>query len=283
MEAAKAAVSDCKAAVPKDADYELQAEAIGVDVTQEDSVKTATTFASQALGRIDYCVNGAGVRSCPFLVPVLVPLLLYPPPPRTVNSSQDLPGAGLVLADDAPLPPTQIGVRMASEIADADVEEFKNMLDVNVTGTFLVTRAVSAAMKLQEAQPTGGPGRGTSRGTIVNIGSASSFVATPGMVQYTAAKHAVVGITKNAALDNAKNAVRVNSVCPSWVDTPMIRKAMEHVEGLGHMIESSVPLGRIALADEVADAVVFLSSPLSSYMTGCNMILDGGTTLTSHA
>lgn len=178
--------------------------------------------------------------------------------------------------------PIQIGVRVANEVADAKVEEFKAMLDVNVTGTFLVTRAVSAVMKLQEAQLTG-PGRGSSRGTIVNIGSASSFVATPGMVQYTASKHAVVGITKNAALDNAKNAIRVNSVCPSWVDTPMIRRAMEHVEGLGQMIESSVPLGRIALAEEVADAAVFLSSPLSSYVTGCSMILDGGTTLTSHA
>lgn len=73
-------------------------------------------------------------------------------------------------------------------------------MKVNVTGTFLVTRAMSAIMKSQEpiAVDLSSPGRGTTRGSIVNLGSASSFVATPKMIQYTAAKHAVLGITKNA-------------------------------------------------------------------------------------
>lgn len=74
------------------------------------------------------------------------------------------------------------------------------MLQVNVTGTFLITRAVSAVMKSQEATITkpGSSERGFHRGSIVIIGSASAFVATPGMTQYTTAKHAVLGITKNA-------------------------------------------------------------------------------------
>lgn len=81
------------------------------------------------------------------------------------------------------------------------------MLDVNVTGTFLVTRAMSALMKSQEPQVVDKdcPARGTTRGVIVNLGSASSLVATPNMVQYTAAKHAVLGITKNAGKSHAKN------------------------------------------------------------------------------
>jgi NAD(P)-dependent dehydrogenase (short-subunit alcohol dehydrogenase family) len=62
----------------------------------------------------------------------------------------------------------------------------------------------------------------------------------------------------------------------------MVRKAMEDVPGLDTMITTAVPLGRIALTEEVADAVIFLSSPRSSYTTGCNLIIDGGTTLTSH-
>lgn len=90
-------------------------------------------------------------------------------------------------------------------------------------------------------------------------------------------------LTWSVALDNATYGVRVNSVCPSWVDTPMTRKALENVEGLDEMIKSAVPLGRIALPEEVADAVMFLCSPRSSYATGVNLILDGGTTLTSHA
>lgn len=89
---------------------------------------------------------------------------------------------------------------MANEIADASVQEFANMLSVNVMGIFLVTRAMSAVMKQQEPVPVRSdmPERGTARGCIVNIGSASGLVATPKMTQYTASKHAVVGVTKNA-------------------------------------------------------------------------------------
>lgn len=89
---------------------------------------------------------------------------------------------------------------MASPIAEADTAEFHRMMQVNVMGTFLVTRIVSAAMKSQTANmvKSGSSERGVSRGSIVIIGSASAFVATAGMTQYTAAKHAVLGITKNA-------------------------------------------------------------------------------------
>ncbi|KAF2850047.1 NAD(P)-binding protein [Plenodomus tracheiphilus IPT5] len=157
-----------------------------------------------------------------------------------------------------------IGVKVASPIAEADIAEFHRMLQVNVTGTFLVTRLVSAVMKSQEASmmKSGSPERGVSRGSIVIIGSASAFVATAGMTQYTTAKHAVLGITKNAALDNAKYGIRVNSICPSWVDTPMVRKAMEDVPDLAAVIEAAVPIGRIALADEVADTAMFFCSSI---------------------
>lgn len=87
----------------------------------------------------------------------------------------------------------QIGVENAAEISNADADEFGRFLQVNVMGTFHVTRAVSAIMASQEP-------RYDCRGTIVNMGSASSFVSTPGMTQYTTSKHAVLGLTKNAGL-----------------------------------------------------------------------------------
>lgn len=93
-------------------------------------------------------------------------------------------------------------MQIASEIAEADIQEFEKMLKINTTGTFIVTRIMSAIMKTQDPDPVDpqAPGRGSTRGSIVNIGSASGFVATPKMVQYTASKHAVIGITKNAGM-----------------------------------------------------------------------------------
>lgn len=88
-------------------------------------------------------------------------------------------------------------------------------------------------------------------------------------------------LTYVPALDNAGHGIRVNCVCPSWVDTPMVRQAIDGVEGLAQIIQQAVPIRRIATPAEVADAVIFLCSPRSSYVTGCGFIVDGGTTLTA--
>ena len=83
------------------------------------------------------------------------------------------------------------------------------------------------------------------------------------------------------ALDNAPYGIRVNSVCPSWVDTPMIDRAIAGNPSLATFIENAVPLGRIAKQEEVSGLVMFLSSPNASYVTGVGWIVDGGTTLST--
>jgi NAD(P)-dependent dehydrogenase (short-subunit alcohol dehydrogenase family) len=121
-----------------------------VDVTSEDSVNRLMACVRATSGRLDYCVNCAG-----------------------------------------------IGVERAAPIAEASLAEFNRFLDVNVSGTFLVTRAASSMMAAQE------PIKDSPlpvRGAIVNMGSAASFVSTPQMVQYTTSKHAILGLTKNSGM-----------------------------------------------------------------------------------
>lgn len=81
------------------------------------------------------------------------------------------------------------------------------------------------------------------------------------------------------ALDHAADSIRINTVCPSWVETPMIDAAVAGNPSMGQMMERVVPMGRIAKADEISDVVMFLSSPRASYVTGAAWIVDGGTTL----
>ncbi|KAI5918406.1 NAD(P)-binding protein [Camillea tinctor] len=230
VDTARETVAECQAVAtnPK-----FKGSAVHVDVTNEESVVSLFSETTRELGRIDYCVNSAG-----------------------------------------------IGAQEGTDVTKLSVAEFQRFLNVNAGGMFLVTREASIAMRAQEPLSISAT-KGTTRGAIVNVASASSVVATPGLLAYTTSKHAVLGLTKNSALDNAAHGVKVNCVCPSWVDTPMVRRAIEGVEGLGKLIESVVPMGRIAQPEEVADSVVFLCSPRSSYITGAALLIDGGVTLTS--
>lgn len=214
----------------------FHAEAIQVDITIESAVQALFRRMTDIFGRIDYCINSAG-----------------------------------------------IGVQKATDIADMSLHEFQRFLDINTLGMFLVTREASIAMRGQEARAVSdhSPGRGMTRGAIVNLGSGSSLIASPGVLPYTTSKHGALGLSKNSALDNARHGIRVNCVCPSWTDTPMVERAVSGVEGLKDFIQAAVPMGRIAMPEEVADTVIFLCSPRSSYVTGCSFIVDGGTTLTA--
>lgn len=83
------------------------------------------------------------------------------------------------------------------------------------------------------------------------------------------------------ALDHANDNIRVNCVCPTWVDTDMTKQVCENVPGMEDTLVPGVPMGRIAQPEEIADAIVFLSSPRASFVTGCPFIIDGGTSLMS--
>lgn len=186
-----------------------------------------------------------------------------------------------------------------------DLDAFSATVDTNVKGAVLFTHAVTGAMQKQE--PLTYTGRHTTRslgrGSIVLLGSVNSYATAPGMLPYVTSKHAVLGIARSAgkwstpsqmlgymqvaeitnlqAVDCFKNHIRVNTVCPSWVDTPMMQASLQRVPKLDKMIETISPLSRAAAVEEVADYIVFLCSPSASYINGTGLVVDAGASLTA--
>ncbi|KAL8729342.1 MAG: hypothetical protein Q9181_005040 [Wetmoreana brouardii] len=177
-----------------------------------------------------------------------------------------------------------IGNLSGAMTPNVKTDVFSKTLDTNIKGTMFCVRAVSKVMAGQEPLKYEGRNgtRDLGRGSIVNLGSVSSYCAAPGMMPYTVSKHAVIGITKTAAIDNIKHHIRVNAVCPSWVDTPMMQASLQRIPPLESIIKAASPLGRAADPEEVADYILFLCSPSGSYINGTGLLVDAGLTLTMH-
>jgi NAD(P)-dependent dehydrogenase (short-subunit alcohol dehydrogenase family) len=147
-------------------------------------------------------------------------------------------------------------------------EEWDETFDTNVKGTFFLCRA--ALPHLREV-----------RGSIVNVASYVGLVGFAGSAAYAASKAAIVNLTRTLALDHAHEGVRANCVCPGSVDTDMIRSAWAatgDTEAAAGAWADKHPLGRIATADEVAAAILFLASDAASFVTGVALPVDGGIT-----
>jgi NAD(P)-dependent dehydrogenase (short-subunit alcohol dehydrogenase family) len=146
-----------------------------------------------------------------------------------------------------------------------DIEEavWHRMMAVNLTGVWLCMKHEMAAM-----ERTGG-------GAIVNTASIAGLVGLPGSHAYVAAKHGVVGLTKAAAIDHAEAGIRVNAVCPGYIETPMIGDSMAR---RGERILARAAMHRLGQPEEIAEAVVWLCSDRSGFVTGTTMTVDGGYT-----
>ena len=154
-------------------------------------------------------------------------------------------------------------------LADYDDEQFDRVMAINVRGVYLGLKHVLPIMVAQ------------GRGAVVNTGSLGSFVGTRHLAPYTASKHAVLGLTRAAALEVARKGVRVNAVCPGPVDTPMLQaieaeQAPGRAEALRQQRAATIPDGRYASPQEVAHLMVYLVSDLSSHITGQGLQINGG-------
>lgn len=147
------------------------------------------------------------------------------------------------------------------ELHELPVDSWDAVMAVDVRGVFLCMRAELALMV--EA----------GHGSIVNMASAAGLKNAPGMAAYTAAKHAVVGLTKNAALQYANRDIRVNAICPGTIGTPAINAAPA---ALQQEWAALIPMGRIGTPEEVARTIGFLLSDHASFVTGAALLVDGG-------
>jgi len=149
------------------------------------------------------------------------------------------------------------------EITTADWDQ---TLAVNLNGVFYAMKAEVVAMRI-----SGG-------GAIINTGSMMSAKTAPGMAAYITSKHGVAGLTQAAALDLIRHGIRVNAVCPGFVDTAMLAPVLAK-DGARAALESSIPIGRIASPEEIANAVLFLASEEASYFVGATLHADGASTI----
>lgn len=116
-------------------------------------------------------------------------------------------------------------------------------------------------------------------GVIVNTSSAGGMVGFPGQAAYIACKHAVLGLTKTAAIDYAGKGIRINAVCPGVIQTAMVDDLIRRNPRLEEQFTKDIPAGRLGKPEEIADAVLWLCSPQASYMNGQGLIVDGGITV----
>lgn len=151
-------------------------------------------------------------------------------------------------------------------LAEADEAQFDRIMSVNLKGVWLCMKH-----ELRQMAKQGG-------GAIVNVSSVAGLAGSPSRSIYAASKHAVVGLTKTAAVEYAGAAIRVNSVCPGAVKTGMLVRALERDSQLEAAIKNGYPMGRVAEPAEVANAIMWLCSEQSSFVTGHQLAVDGGLT-----
>lgn len=158
------------------------------------------------------------------------------------------------------------GTNRPKAIMDVSEEDYNAVLDLNVKSTFFTTQAASQRMIAEGI-----------KGSFIHIGSQMGHVGGPNRSLYCASKWAIEGMNKAVALDLAKYGIRSNTICPTFIETPMTKPFFEDKAFLDSVL-SKIKLGRLGTVEDLMGAVVFLASDASSLMTGTSMILDGGWT-----
>jgi NAD(P)-dependent dehydrogenase (short-subunit alcohol dehydrogenase family) len=159
------------------------------------------------------------------------------------------------------------GVQVEGSLEDVDPPGMDRSWSINVRAHFMLARLVMPHMRKQ-----GG-------GSIIVTSSNSGVFYDPGMIAYATSKHAAVAMVKQIAIDYGKHNVRVNALCPGWVDTPFndpFTRQMGGRQALLDYVAKKIPLGRFASVEEIAESILYLASDRSAFMTGHALVIDGG-------
>ncbi|WP_299181036.1 SDR family NAD(P)-dependent oxidoreductase [uncultured Aquimarina sp.] len=160
-----------------------------------------------------------------------------------------------------------IGPRNMSKTAEYTLKDWDSVIAVNQTGVFYCMK-----LALQQMMKQG-------YGNIVNIASLAGLKASLNNLSYSASKFAVVGMTKSAALEYATKNIRINAVCPGYTESGLLSKLLSVRPDMDDMLKSVIPMKRYGQAEEIAEAVVWLASDNTKFITGQTITLDGGTSL----
>jgi NAD(P)-dependent dehydrogenase (short-subunit alcohol dehydrogenase family) len=154
----------------------------------------------------------------------------------------------------------------ASKIEETSLDDWNRIMDINAKGVWLCMKYEIPLM------------RNVGKGAIVNCASVAGLVGAAGLGVYSASKHAVVGLTKAAALENARKGIRVNAVCPGVIRTPMVERFINGDDKIEQSVVANEPMKRLGLPEEIANTVLFLCSDAASFTTGQAVAVDGGWT-----
>lgn len=159
------------------------------------------------------------------------------------------------------------GINMKKPAVDTTIEEFETILRTHVLGSHALVRAVVPGMLERKA------------GNLIFIASMASLFGLPGVSAYTAAKSAFVGMVRSYATEFSPHGVRVNAIAPGWIDTAMMRTAMEGDPSRKQKVLGRTPMARFGSTDDIGWAATFLASPAAKFITGVTLPVDGGASI----
>jgi NAD(P)-dependent dehydrogenase (short-subunit alcohol dehydrogenase family) len=158
------------------------------------------------------------------------------------------------------------GNKMKTKTHEMEENTWDMVMDINAKGVWLCLKYQLPHLLAAK------------KGIVVNVASKAGLGAVPGNVAYAASKHAVIGITKTAAIEYASKNIRVNAVCPSFADTPMVQNTIMQDAEMGQRLIMMNPMRRLGTSDEICNVIMFLCSEKSSFMNGQAVAVDGGLT-----